>query len=158
MLTFAAYASWLGYGIRTASPSQMVVNVIALLLGGWLLTALLSGERWKWLFLLGLPLVAPLIINVVPEPVMYTVLFAFQATFIPQIIRSWRAWREGTPTPAVSNLTWILVLASSFLWLAYALIDSRTLVVVTGLIAIVASSLILMLTRLANSAGPRAHR
>lgn len=152
MATFIVYGCWLGYGIRTDSPSQMTVNVIALLLSGWLLMALLAGERWKWPFLCLAPVLAPVVIMGVPDTAMTVILLSTQAVSVPQIVRSWRAWREKTPIPAVSNLTWILVLTSSVLWLAYALIDNRPLVIVTGLIAIVASSLILILTRLANRA------
>ena len=126
------------------------MNSIALCLGSWLLIALLAGEKWKWPFLVAVLLVAPTTIVTVPEQIMQVILLGFQAVFIPQIIRSWRAWRQHTPIPAVSNLTWALVLISSFLWLSYAILDDRTLVIITGLIAIFASILILVLTRLAN--------
>lgn len=150
MLMFAAYCCWLGYGIRTDSPSQVLANSVALLIAGWLLVALLAGQRCKWPFLVTVAIAAPGIILLVPETAMTVILLGFEGVFIPQVYRSWRAWRQRTPIPAVSNLTWMLSLLSSSLWLAYAITGQRTLVVTTALIAITASSFILWFTRLAN--------
>lgn len=151
MLMFAAYCCWLGYGIRTDSPSQILANGIALLIAGWLLIALLAGVKWKWPFLISVLVAGPSVILLVPEAAMSALLLAFEGVFIPQVYRSWQAWRQRTPIPAVSNLTWTVSLLSSSFWLAYAVTGQRPLVVATALVAISASSLILVFTRLANS-------
>lgn len=154
MLMYASFCSWLGYGIREASPSQAITNGIAMALGAWLLMALLQGERWRWPFIAGTALVAPVVISLVPSSLMMVILIGFSATRWPQVFRSFRAWRAGTPTPAVSALTWGLSLSSAALWLLYGLLDSRVLVMVTSALAMAASLLIIVFIRLAARTSP----
>lgn len=127
MLMYASFCSWLGYGIRESSISQAVTNGIALLLGAWLLVALLKGEPWRWPFIVGVVVLAPLVITLVPVAVMWAILLSFSATRWPQVVRSWQAWRQRPPIPAVSTLTWTLSLGSAALWLAYGALDTRPL-------------------------------
>lgn len=154
MLMYASFCSWLGYGIREASPSQAITNGVAMLLGAWLLMALLEGQRWRWPFILGIAMVAPVVIVLVPPSLMMVILIGFSATRWPQVFRSFRAWREATPTPAVSVLTWILSLSSAALWLLYGVLDGRVIVMVTSTLAMAASILIILFTRLAARTKP----
>lgn len=150
MLTYAAYASWLGYGLATSSPSQVVTNSIALLLGGWLLLALLAQKTWKWAYLLGIAAGAPAFIIFAPTAITSLVLLAFVTTTWPQIWRAAQAWRQHITIPGVSTLTWGLNLTSGALWFAYALLGERPVVATAATLNIVASLLILTFTHLAN--------
>lgn len=158
MLMYASFCSWFGYGLRTESISQMLTNGIALLLGAWLLHALLAGWRWRWPFLITVPVMAPAIIMGIPLPAMSLVLLGFSVTRWPQVMRSYRAWREHTPTPAVSGASWMLSMLSAGLWLLYGFLDGRGLVMLTSTIGLVAAVLIVLFTRLATPPQPeRAH-
>lgn len=151
---YASFCSWLGYGIREASPSQAITNGIAMLLGAWLLVALLDGKRWRWAFIVGIPILAPVVIYFSPYSLMMVVLIGFAATRWPQVFRSFRAWREATPTPAVSMLTWGLSLSSAAVWLLYGAIDGRVVVMATSSLAMAASLLIIIFSRLAARTTP----
>lgn len=153
MLMYTAYCSWLGYGLRTNSPSQVAANVVAGVLGAWLLYVLLAGTRWRWVIILGAPVTSLALIMSLSEPAMNAVLLSFEAAFIPQIVKSYKAWRGKVPAPGVSLLAWTLSAVSSLLWLSYAIVGGRLLVVATCLIALVCASAILLFSMLANSSG-----
>jgi len=153
ILTLIAYTSWLGYGLRTDSPSQIVANGISSALTIWLLTALLAGKRWKWPVIIGALVIFPTAMIFLPEMAMSAFLLSLVAATWPQVVRAWRAWRQKTPIPAVSKLSWTLYLTSGLLWVAYAALGGRVLVLFTSGLNVVASIAILALTILANKSG-----
>jgi len=153
ILTLIAYTSWLGYGLRTDSPSQIVANGISSALTIWLLTALLAGKRWKWPIIIGTLAVFPTTMIFLPEMLMSAFLLSLVAATWPQIARAWRAWRQKTPIPAVSKFSWALYLTSGLLWVAYAILGGRILVFFTSGLNVVASIAILTFTILANRSG-----
>ena len=156
-IMYSSCCSWLGYGIRTDSPAQVLTNSVAMGLVGFLLISMAQrrpGRRARaatWAFLPGMLIAGVYGIGHVSEQTMRVILLSFEVTFLPQLARSFIAWRRKTPIPAVSNLTWSLSALSSLLWLSYAVVGGRTLVIVTALIALGAATLIVVFTTLANA-------
>jgi len=150
LLGYSSCAAWVGYGIRTASLSQVVANFIALLLHAWLISLLLKGTKWRLPALVGIPTIIIVFAYLGPHAAVATSLLLFALTQWPQAIRSVYAAIAHTPIPAVSTPTWLISLTAGSLWAAYGFFSERNLVVATSLIAVVATSIILIATTVAN--------
>ena len=101
---------WFVFGVRYDSPAQVWVNVVALPLGVVLLV-LLGRTQHKmglvWLWLVGCAVGAS-VVGVAPVVVSQVVMLVVAlCAEIPQVVVSFRSWREGRQSE-VSVLTWVL--------------------------------------------------
>lgn len=141
LMFIASHASWMGYGIRTHSVSQIVANA-----GGALWVSYLVGQiikdRIKAFISVSLTVVsmALLVVNV-PFAIMNLILAAFSLSRVPQVVRSITTWRNSHESD-VSVLTWAISFTSTSLWLIYSLIDARPIVTFTSLVSLLASFVI----------------
>lgn len=136
LIMYASTSSWLGYGIKTHSISQVVTNSLASILIISVLFAILRNRPRTYLVLLLIPTIFILTALSVPSSILSIILFAFSGTRIPQIIKSWKTWKTGAPS-AVSIHTWSLSGLSASIWFVYAVISHRAIVEFTSLIGVV---------------------
>lgn len=151
MLLLFSHSLWTGYGVAASSPSQFVTNVIAGSLAVVLLLKLL-GITPRTVALLAVPLTTVPFLLVWLGPVILIPFLFIGITLvacIPQVARSMRTWRAGSSS-VVSVATWALAFTSTGLWLVYAIVDQRIVIVCTASLSMTASVLIIMFELLAK--------
>ncbi len=140
-------ASWIAYGIRNGSVSQIVTSLMSGGITGVLTVQLL---RYHMRLLYGILIViGSWIVMFVAEffspPVIGgALLLAGLVSRAPQVIESFVSWRKGRAT-AVSNRTYIMSIVASVLWVTYAVIGSFWTLAIFSSSVIVLSALILIL-------------
>lgn len=134
MLMTSSSAAWLGYGIRTGSPSLVVSTVATGVINARVVLAITADARRV------APRIALVFAAVVvtasigPLWVVNPALFAFTLSRVPQILRSWRSRREGTGSSAVSIGSIAVSMGCLVSWEFYSvLLRSPTLVGTTTL-------------------------
>lgn len=151
VLTFTVNVSWLGYGIRTASPAVIFTNVT----GGALAAAVVLSlvERFsRWVF--ALPLLAFTIIAGVqrmPAGMVSTCLVALTVSRAPQVLQSYRNYVNAHAT-AVSLRSLYIMSASLLLWDVFAVVEHRGVMLITTNVAL---ALTLVIATLEIAAGRR---
>lgn len=134
MLMTSSSAAWLGYGIRTGSPSLVVSTVATGVINARVVLAITADARRV------APRIALVFAAVVvtasigPLWVVNPALFAFTLSRVPQILRSWRSRREGTGSSAVSIGSIAVSMGCLVSWEFYSvLLRSPTLIGTTTL-------------------------
>ncbi len=143
MLLVVGHSLWVGYGVTTSSPSQLVTNLIAGLLAVVLLQKLM-GASVRTFGIIALLLSIPFFL-VWWGPVALVSVLLISVTVIsriPQVTRSWKTWRTSSAS-VVSVATWSLSVAGTTLWLIYAVLDHRLVILFATVISLFASSLII---------------
>ena len=134
MLMTSSSAAWLGYGIRTGSPSLVVSTVATGVINARVVLAITADARRV------APRIALVFAAVVvtasigPLWVVNPALFAFTLSRVPQILRSWRLRRDGTGSSAVSIGSIAVSMGCLVSWEFYSvLLRSPTLIGTTTL-------------------------
>lgn len=134
MLMTSSSAAWLGYGIRTGSPSLVVSTVATGVINARVVLAITADARRV------APRIALVFAAVVvtasigPLWVVNPALFAFTLSRVPQILRSWRSRRDGTGSSAVSIGSIAVSMGCLVSWEFYSvLLRSPTLIGTTTL-------------------------
>lgn len=134
MLMTSSSAAWLGYGIRTGSPSLVVSTLATGVINARVVLAITADARRV------APRIALVFAAVVvtasigPLWVVNPALFAFTLSRVPQILRSWRSRREGTGSSAVSIGSIAVSMGCLVSWEFYSvLLRSPTLIGTTTL-------------------------
>lgn len=127
LIMYASTCSWLGYGIATRSPAQWVTNTVAAGLTITVLLAILANRSDRYLILVVIPVVFITFAVAVPVGILSTVLLAFSAMQLPQVVKSWNTWKNSTPS-AVSIHMLLLAALDTGLWLAYGVLGRRGIV------------------------------
>lgn len=129
MLMTSSSAAWLGYGIRTDSPSLIVSTVATGLINARVVLAITDDARRVVPRILAAFLVVVAVAAVGPLWVVNPALFAFTLSRVPQIIRSWRSRRTGLESSAVSVGSIALSMGCLLSWEVYSvLLRSPTLI------------------------------
>ena len=129
MLMTSSSAAWLGYGIRTGSPSLIVSTVATGLINARVVLAITDDARRVVPRILAAFLVVVAVAVVGPLWVVNPALFAFTLSRVPQIIRSWRSRRTGLESSAVSVGSIALSMGCLLSWEVYSvLLRSPTLI------------------------------
>ena len=134
MLMTSSSAAWLGYGIRTGSPSLVVSTLATGVINARVVLAITADARRV------APRIALVFAAVVvtasigPLWVVNPALFAFTLSRVPQILRSWRSRRDGTGSSAVSIGSIAVSMGCLVSWEFYSvLLRSPTLIGTTTL-------------------------
>ncbi len=129
LMMTASSAAWLGYGIRTASPSLVASTVatgfinasVALAVAGTVRSLRSRMTVVATVFIVGAV--------VLPNWIVSPVLFFFTFSRLPQIARSWKSRRTGVGETAVSMSSIALGVACLLCWEVYSvLLQSPTLI------------------------------
>ncbi|MFM9133314.1 MAG: PQ-loop domain-containing transporter [Actinomycetota bacterium] len=129
MLMTSSSAAWLGYGIRTDSPSLIVSTVATGLNNARVVLAITDDARRVVPRILAAFLVVVAVAAVGPLWVVNPALFAVTLSRVPQIIRSWRSRRTGLESSAVSVGSIALSMGCLLSWEVYSvLLRSPTLI------------------------------
>ena len=134
MLMTSSSAAWLGYGIRTGSPSLVVSTVATGVINARVVLAITADARRvapRIAFVFAAVVVTA---SIGPLWVVNPALFAFTLSRVPQILRSWRSRREGTGSSAVSIGSIAVSMGCLVSWEFYSvLLRSPTLIGTTTL-------------------------
>jgi uncharacterized protein with PQ loop repeat len=134
MLMTSSSAAWLGYGIRTGSPSLIVSTVATGVINARVVLAITEDARRVVPRIAGVFVVVVAVGAAGPLWLVNPALFAFTLSRVPQIIRSWRSRRSGLETSAVSVGSIALSMGCLFSWEVYSvLLRSPTLIGTTTL-------------------------
>jgi uncharacterized protein with PQ loop repeat len=134
MLMTSSSAAWLGYGIRTGSPSLVVSTVATGVINARVVLAITADARRvaPRIALVFAAVVATASIG--PLWVVNPALFAFTLSRVPQILRSWRSRRDGIGSSAVSIGSIAVSMGCLVSWEFYSvLLRSPTLIGTTTL-------------------------
>lgn len=145
LLLFTGSVIWCAYGIRFDSAPQLVTNSINGILIALLLLSLTRIKQRSlvlmFIYLGGLAAFWGSLMLFMPAWLASGLLIILTASRIPQVLVSWRTLQAGRFS-AVSVPTWIVAFSATTLWLIYAIVDSRTTVIVTALISMFCSAMI----------------
>lgn len=135
VLTFLVSVSWLGWGLRVASPSAVASNAVAAVLNGLVVATLLGRERRPVVLLTTLAVVSVALAQWLPMTVLSVILVGLTASRLPQVVHSWRT-RHVPQESAVSISSLSIGAASMMCWQVYAVLEHHYLVNVTSTIAL----------------------
>lgn len=130
----ASSAAWLGYGIRTGSPSLIASTIATGMINGNVVIAI-SNDR-SGLVARMVPVFVAVTAGaaLLPAWVVNPVLFFFTLSRVPQVARSWKTRRMGGGTTAVSFVSNALSIGCLVCWMVYSvLLQSPTLVGTTSI-------------------------
>lgn len=144
LLTFAANATWLGYGIKIASPSLTLTNIVSALLSATVLLALLDARFRPELVLPVAALSTVAVVQVVPEAVVSMLLVSLTLSRLPQAMQSYRNRRDGIRS-AVSMHSVLLSLGGLLCWEGFSILSGRPFLVLTTSTALALSVTIVFL-------------
>ena len=140
LMMTASSAAWLGYGIRTASPSLVVSTVATGFINASVALAVAGSERSLRSRMVAVAAVFIIGAVVLPTWIVSPVLFFFTFSRLPQIARSWKSRRTGVGETAVSMSSIALGVACLLCWEVYSvllmsptLIGTTTIALVTNL-------------------------
>ena len=122
-------AAWLGYGIRTGSPSLIASTVATIVINGRVVVAIRPDHRMlvAWLGLGSAVFAAGT--AALPHWVVAPMLYAFTLSRVPQVMRSWKSRRLATSESAVSVGSIALSMGCLLSWEVYSvLLASPTLI------------------------------
>jgi len=151
VLMFAVNASWASYGLRIGSPSVLLTNIVAAVVNGSVVLALVGHQRKPlvWLPAFALGLLA--FVTWMPQPIVSFVLVVLVFAQAPQLLESLRSMREGRAS--VVSLSSLQVSTVSLLcWGAYALLTHTSLMILTTSLALSMNLAIIVLELLARRA------
>lgn len=130
----ASSAAWLGYGIRTASPSLIASTVATGMINGNVVIAISNDRSGLVARMVPVFVVVTVGATLLPTWVVTPVLFFFTLSRVPQVARSWKTRRTGGGTTAVSFVSNALSIGCLVCWMVYSvLLQSPTLVGTTSI-------------------------
>ena len=130
LLTFAANATWLGYGLKIASPSLTLTNIVSAVLSATVLLALLEARFRPSLVLPLAAIIAVGVVQVVPEAVVSMLLVSLTLSRLPQAMPSYRNRRDGVRS-AVSMQSAFLSVGGLMCWEGFSVLSGRPFLVLT---------------------------
>lgn len=144
-LTYVLCLTWLGYGLQIGDAVLVLTNGASLIAPAVILFA---ANREAILATLGrLALVTTVVLGVslvVPQWLSGFIAAALLSTTrIPQVVASYRAWRDQIPT-VVSAATWTISLTFSGLWVLYGALNADPAQIIGNVVATALSLLVLV--------------
>lgn len=136
LMMMASSAAWLGYGIRTASPSLVVSTVATGFINAGVALAVAGSTRSLRVRLAAVACAFVVGAVVLPTWIVSPVLFFFTFSRIPQIVRSWKSRRTGAADTAVSMSSTMLGVACLLCWEVYSILLMSVTLVGTTTIAL----------------------
>lgn len=130
VLTFVANATWLGYGIKIASPSLTLTNAISAGLSATVLMVLLDSKFRPALVLPIGGFMAVSLVQVVPEALVSMLLVSLTLSRLPQAMQSYRNRRDGVVS-AVSMQSVMLSVGGLMCWEGFSILSGRPFLVLT---------------------------
>lgn len=158
LIYFLSMSSWSAFGFRYHSPSQIISNTIALSFTGLLSWMLLSenfstkikfSKSAALALLLALGAACFVVVTFSPEPVVNVFLILFLYSRVPQVIESYKSFRQGRKT-VVSMPTYALSALSAFTWIVYGILTGLTMIIVASSIVLGLSLLVFIFETLAQ--------
>lgn len=141
VLTFTANATWLGYGIKIASPSLTLTNLISAALSATVLLALLDASLRPRVLLPVSAFCAVAVVQLVPEALVSMLLVSLTLSRLPQAMQSYRNRRDGVAS-AVSMQSVLLSIGGLMCWEGFSILSGRPFLVLTTTSALTLSVLI----------------
>lgn len=136
LMMMASSAAWLGYGIRTSSPSLVASTVATGFINAGVALAVAGSTRSLRLRMAAVAAVFVVGAAVLPTWIVSPMLFFFTFSRIPQIARSWKSRRTSTGDTAVSMTSTMLGVASLLCWEVYSILLMSVTLVGTTTIAL----------------------
>lgn len=136
LMMMASSAAWLGYGIRTSSPSLVASTVATGFINAGVALAVAGSTRSLRLRMAAVAAVFVVGAAVLPTWIVSPMLFFFTFSRIPQIARSWKSRRTSTGDTAVSMSSTMLGVASLLCWEVYSILLMSVTLVGTTTIAL----------------------
>lgn len=130
VLTFAANATWLGYGIQLSSPSLIITNLVSAALVSSVLLVLLDTSWRPRLVLPVAGLAAATVVQVLPEAVVSLLLVSLTLSRVPQARQSYRNRRDGVAS-AVSMSSVLLSVGGLLCWEGFSILSGRPFLLLT---------------------------
>lgn len=136
----ASSAAWLGYGIRTMSPSLIASTVATGFINGSVTLAVAGHSRRLVMKLAAVAVAFLAVAALLPTWIVSPILFFFTFSRVPQVMRSWKSRRTGGEESAVSMGSIALGIGCLLCWEVYSillvsptLIGTTTIALVTNL-------------------------
>lgn len=135
LLMLIQFAAWTGFGIKTASPSILIANVLTFFTTALVVTAILdnSFKTWGSILLGGIAIALFVLFGI--DWFTNIVLIALTGSRLPQLIKTWIN-RKSTTATAVSVSSLVVALTSMAFWMAFAILTENKLIIVTTIVAI----------------------
>lgn len=137
LMMTASSAAWLGYGIRTASPSLVASTVATGFINASVALAVAGSVRSLRSRMAAVAAVFVVGAVVLPNWIVSPVLFFFTFSRLPQIARSWKSRRAASGETAVSMSSIALGIACLLCWEVYSILLKSPTLVGTTTIALV---------------------
>lgn len=153
VFTFAANVTWLGYGVRIASPSLVMTNVVSAVLSAAVITAIVDARFRPVLALPVLGIGFAFAVQVIPEAFTSVVMVALTMSRAPQVAQSWRHYKAGAHS-AVSMGTVMLSIAGLLCWAGFSILAQRPLLILTTALALTLAVTIAVLELSGERAAP----
>lgn len=144
LLNFILNSTWIGYGIHTKSTAVTLTNSFGLVMTTSIVLVLLDKKNKPniWLPILGLIII--LTVTQIPSNVTNIVVVVLTLSRLPQVLESYRNLeKESSDAVSLSSLT--ISMCSSFCWEVFAILERRTVVMITTAIAITLTIAIVVL-------------
>lgn len=130
----ASSAAWLGYGLRTASPSLIASTVATGVINTNVVLAISNDRAGLAARMAGIFVGVTAAAALLPLWVVNPLLFFFTLSRVPQVLRSWKSRRTGAGSTAVSFASNALSLGCLTCWMVYSvLLASPTLIGTTAI-------------------------
>ena len=134
-LNFLLNSSWIGYGIKTHSPSVAMTNSLSLFFTTTILVSLLQTIRnpWPAIFVVGILVIA--ISSLIPQGITSFLVILLTLARLPQVIQSYKNMNNDDAN-AVSISSILISIMSLILWETFAILENRHVVMLTTAIGL----------------------
>ena len=148
IVLYATFSGWCLYGYVNGSIGLSIGFSLAwAVIGILLLPMLFKGKGHStsllWLVLIGIPGTIFAVLIFAPDFVIGIVFFSMTFNRIPQVITSWRSWRNKTNT-VVSKTTYGFGLAANITWLTYGILRADPIIIGVTILTPIYDILILL--------------
>lgn len=133
----ASSAAWLGYGIRTMSPSLIASTVATGFINGSVALAVAGHSRQLVMKLAAVAVAFVAVAALLPTWIVSPILFVFTFSRVPQVMRSWKSRRTGGGESAVSMGSIALGIGCLLSWEVYSILLASPTLIGTTTIALV---------------------
>ena len=151
MMMTASSGAWLGYGLRTASPSLIASTVATGIINANVVLAISNDRAGLAARMAGLFAGVTAAAALMPLWVVNPLLFFFTLSRVPQVLRSWKSRRTGTGATAVSFASNALSLGCLTCWMAYSVLLASPTLIGTTAIALTLNVVVIWLEAANNS-------
>jgi uncharacterized protein with PQ loop repeat len=135
VLMLIQFAAWSGFGVKAASPSILIANVLTFFTTALVVTAITKNDLKTWAVIVSAGALIGAFVIYGPALITDIALIALTASRLPQLAKSWLNRNSRTST-AVSISSLVVALVSMAFWMAYAVLTSSYLIVITTTVAI----------------------